>query len=222
MKRKNINKARRELYKAIKKEFKSTKDALGKRPLDYEIVGWGFLLTFFVVFVFEVLAIIKNQPWMIVTFCIGLVVLIILVIMSNRFTKKYFAFFKKRREDRNILSLLVLDDVSKKIGVTKEELTIYLLAKLDRPYVIKLITYLVSLFATIYAVISYPGFKQQNEMIQLEDIILLVVIVFANFITSFCADKLNKCINDLYNIEYYLVCPYEERFETIDEKLMKM
>lgn len=213
--RKGLNRQRRNIVKAIKKNYMELqKGVIPKEPEKIRKLTWGIIICSLAVFVLELILILAPSwiTWSL--FGAGFIALCIFVFFYYLEERRLKDYRKKKIEDINELCEMIIEQEANKRGVSKDQLVIYLLQKYKSSVGIRVVTRIIPALLTAYAVYSLPGYDQVEH-----GVIMFIALVFANIFTSICAEFINLKIEEIDNFEFYVLEPYSKIFANIDEKL---
>ena len=208
--KKLIKKRRKEIYEDIKNGFKDNKELIKPEPILVLIFGWSYFGLAILSVIVEVISLKFNHYFL---FCITVLFLLIISIANIILDRKYKLFHEKKASDMRDLCAMVLDDEAKKYGTTKEVLSLYLTKKYENPFIIKLLIIIIPILCTAFAVRFLPGFDIR------EGVVFFIVLVLANAIISWGGDKVCDELKFSNYWDFYLVDPYKDEFDKIENKL---
>lgn len=211
--KKSSKKQTRTIMKNIKKNYYSCTDALKPEPPRAKSLSIAMALNAALLFIFEILYLATKKESVIVIFCILAFIFLVISGFRYYYDIKLKQFYEDTKEERRTLCELAIDDEAQKFGVTKEQLSLYLMKYHRASWLLRLFCNIISITFTSFAVYYLPGYDQVNH-----NILVFLVLLLANVLISTFASYMIKLYEQLDDFEFFIIQPYDSVFKKIDEK----
>lgn len=209
MKKMNIQ---REVLNNIKQNYYECKGVLEPEPIYKKSLSLSMAVIAFLLVILEILYLAKQNRYIICGFSFLFVLFLVFSVINCITDKKLKKFYENKQEDMANICMMAIDDEAKKFNVSKEELVIYLLKNHRPTYMIRIITNLISIVATVWSVYYLPSFNQKEQ-----GVCFFIFLVSINFFISCISSYLTKKIYQLDYFDFYVIRPFKLTFDKINK-----
>lgn len=157
-----LRKKRKQIKSNIKKEYMNNKDLLRKEPKEFHYILIVMIVLSVLLFVLGIVGLKTMNKAILVLFVIILLIYGLLAVRCRFIERRYKKFREEKYDDIRAIIGMLVEDEAKKLNVSRDQLTIYLLANYKTPRWINILKFFLSTLATAYAVYEVPGYDQVN------------------------------------------------------------